>query len=706
MTEWNRREFLARVTMAPALWPALARAQGDASYAGEYPDMLVRYLAAKTNALASKWDVERARIRTAADVEVRNRFVREKAHEMMHGLPERTPLDPVVTRVLERDGYRIENVMFQSRPNFRVTGNLYVPAGKGPFPAVISPCGHSAEARIYRPYQFLYQGLVQSGFVVLAYDPVGQGERRQFWNPLTRVNEIGGPVTWEHSLPGQLLLLVGQDLTNYRVWDGMRAIDYLLTRPEVDGQRIGCAGQSGGGTLTLFISALDERVKCAAVHEGGTHHRWPLRMRPETPLGTGDTEQHFFPAAIYGVDMCDLHAAIAPRPLLATIEHDSPDFSLTARHVRERYTQMGAADKFETELAGDPHGMTVKLRLRNTDWFCRWLQNRRGPEREPDFRAEAAEDLYSTPLGSIRYAQQGDTIYSVLWKSAAALPPEGPAKTADIARLLRYRKPEGDLGVRRLETTARKGYRIEKLELLSEPGIYIPVWVFLPEGQRAKAPAILYVHERGKEADGLEFGPLEALTRKGRTVVSIDVRGIGATLPAHPADESVGFRHVDDAETVMTYWAWEMDESLMGMRVQDVVRSIDYVQGRSDVEPGGVHLVGRGMGALWVLFAAALDARVRAAVCEGGLLSYRTLTDSDRYLHGADVFIPDVLKYFDLPEVAAAVGRPVTVVAPVDAMKNPVELARARRVYRPPVRVEGRAAGMDWAEQCLGLLEV
>jgi cephalosporin-C deacetylase-like acetyl esterase len=703
--EWNRRELLKHATIAPALWPPPAAAQRDISYAGEYPDMLVSYLAGKTNALAAKWDEARARIRTAEDVETRNRFVREKARQMMHGLPERTPLDPMVTRVLERDDYRIENVRFQSRPNFWVTGNLYVPVGKGPFPAVISPCGHSAEARIYRPYQFMYQGLVKCGFVVLAYDPIGQGERRQFWNPLTRVNEIGGPVTWEHSLPGQVLLLIGQDLTNYRVWDGMRAIDYLLTRSEVDEQRIGCAGQSGGGTLTLFISALDERVKCAAVHEGGTRHRWPLRMKPETPLGTGDTEQHFFPAGIYGVDLCDLHAAIAPRPLLATIEHESPDFMLTVRHVAERYTQMGAADKFETEFAGDPHGMTMKLRLRNTDWFCRWFQNRRGPEREPDFRAEPAEDLHVTPLGSIRYSQQGDTIYSVLWKKAATLPPSGPAKTADIARLLRYKKPHGDLGARRLETTVRKGYRIEKLEFLSEPGIYIPTWVFLPEGARAKAPAILYVHERGKEADGLELGPLETVVKKGRTVVSIDVRGIGATRPAHPADESVGFRHVDDAETVMVYWAWEMDESLLGMRVQDVVRSVDYVLSRPDIDPDRVDLVGRGTGALWVLFAAAFDKRVHAAVCEGGLLSYRVLTDSDRYLHGANVFIPDVLKHFDLPEVAAAVGCPLTVVSPLDAMKNQVEVARARRSYQPPVRVVGRSPGTDWAEQCLKLLE-
>src|SRR5699024_3217059 len=152
---------------------------------------------------------------------------------------------------------------------------------------VISPCGHYALARMEPEYQSAYLNMVKSGFAVLAYDPIGQGERRQYWNPETNQTDAGG-ATNEHSMVGQILLLMGEDLTHYRIWDGMRAIDYLLTRPEVDPKRIACAGHSGGGTLTLFISALDERIQCAIVNEGGTGHRWPLEVRPESTVGPSD----------------------------------------------------------------------------------------------------------------------------------------------------------------------------------------------------------------------------------------------------------------------------------------------------------------------------------------------------------------------------------------------------------------------------------
>lgn len=738
----DRRQFLAQagsVLLSRGLLRAgVAGRQSSVAvtartYGEEYPDMLLSYLAKKTNALSAEWDQVRAKIRTAADLKARNQFVREKMVEMLGGLPERTPLNPMVTRVTERSGYRVENLMYQSRPNFWVTGNLYVPtSGAGPFPGIISPTGHSAIGRAYPVYQLTYIDLVKSGFVVLALDPIGQGERRQFWNPQTGQSEIGGPVTWEHDMPGHLLVLLGETLTQYRVWDGMRGIDYLLTRQEVDPKRIGCTGHSGGGTLTLFISAIDERVKCAALNEGGSGRRWPMVFGPGTPIGTGDIEQHFFPAAIYGIDLYDIRVAIAPRPQLLTIEYYSPEFNDSAQRLRACYELLGAPKGFATEEATDPHDMTLKLRLATADWFCRWFYNRPGPAAEAYISPEPTKTLYCTPDGSLRYSQQGDTIFSITLKKQATLPPHRKLPetrpevesyqretAAEIRDLLRIRKSDSPLGVRNLVTTPRRGYHIEKLEFLSEQGIYIPAWVFVPEQAKAGAPAVVYVDEAGKEEEGLEFGVLEKLARKGFSAVSVDVRGIGKTKPSHPDEEGYGSYHnLDNAETVMSYWAWEINESLFGMRVQDVIRSIDYVLGRPDVSHAGIRLIGKGRGALWSLFAAALDPRVLSVVCEKSLISYGSLTRADRYVYSADIFVPNILRHFDLPQVAACIAdRPLVLLSPVDAMKSLVTMAAARESYQwtantyeamgagARFRIVSRCEDRDNVQQYLGTWE-
>jgi cephalosporin-C deacetylase-like acetyl esterase len=704
----NRRDFVKQAGVLPLAMGMPSRGiataiAGDAQspsarlYSEMMPDMLVTYITEKVNAAAAEWDQRRSQIRTADQIEARNRFVREKCVEMIHGFPEKNPLNAVTLKVVERDGYKVENVMYESQPDFWVPANLYVPtAGSGPYPGIISPCGHYTLARMQPDYQCVYFNLVKNGFVVLAYDPIGQGERRQFWNPMTNVNEIGGPVTWEHSLSGQLLLLLGEDLTHYRVWDGMRAVDYLLSRPEVDAKKIGCAGHSGGGTLTKFITVMDTRIQCAVINEGGTANQWPIQIPVFEPLGTGDTEQHLFPRAVYGIDNVDLQSAIAPRPLLVTIEHYSRRFDEAVEGIRARYKELGAAEKFDAVPADDPHAWTFKLRNANSDWFSRWFYNRRGLGSEPPFTPEPPENLMCTVNGSIRYSRQGQTIFSLILRKQATLPPErrAPASSVEhksyrdtlgkqIREVIRYPQSNQPLDPRPDETTPRKGYQIEKLEFLSEAGIYIPAWVYTPNAGLRNQTAILYVSDSGRVLDGMEFGIIEQLTLKGHRIVWVDVRGTGDTKPPHGADESGEFAQVDNPECALTYMAWELDQDLFGMRVFDVVRSIDYALSRLDVDQSGLVIAGKGAGGLWALYAAALDLRVRALVMDGGLLSYRALTRVDRYLTESSLFMRDVLTRFDLPEVAAAVAdRPLTIMSPRGPMNQEVEIPEARNSYQ------------------------
>jgi cephalosporin-C deacetylase-like acetyl esterase len=712
----NRRKFVidtGALLLAPALLPLRGIAESKPgsefarSYGEEMPDMLISYLAKKQNDLAAAWDRKRALLKTAAEVEARNAFVREKVVQMLRGFPTKNPLEPVIVKTMQRDGYRVENVMFQSRPDFWVTGNLYVPtSGNGPFPAIISPCGHYPLARMLPQYQSVYLTLVKSGFVVLGYDPIGQGERRQYWNPETNITSVGPSPTYEHSMPGQLQLLFGENLTEYMVWDGMRGIDYLLTRPEVDPKRIGCAGHSGGATMTKFLSVVDERIQCSTIIEGGLINRWPMKVVPWKPVGLGDAEQNLFPSAVYGIDEFDFYTAIAPRPVLSAVEHDSPAFDKAAQAVRNRYRQLGVPEKFATVASDDPHAWTPKLRLAAADWFCRWFYNRKGPSSEPVFQTEPPESLYCTQDGSIRYSGKGKTIFSIIAKKQADLPPGRPVpKTsaemnsyqekirAEIRSLLHYRKSDQPLDVRHVVTTPREGYRIEKIQFLSEPGIYIPAWVYVPDNKPGVLPTILFVSDEGMEAEGMEFegeegsglthSVFDTLVRDGNLVVAVDVRGIGETRPPHSSSSCNEFGQLFDCETAMAYMAWFMDQSLLGMRVQDVVRSVDYVAGRQGADPKHLHVIGKGMGGLWCLYAAALDPRIRSLISVQSLLSYQSLTQVDRYRYGANVFVPDVLLHFDLPQVAAAMtGRSLTLIQPKDAMKNTVGTEAAEEAYR------------------------
>src|SRR5207253_3025632 len=165
----------------------------------------------------------------------------------------------------EADDYLVEKLTYESFPGYFVSALLYRPKTiSSPLPGVLSPCGHSTNGKAAGPYQILHINQAKRGYTVLTYDPVGQGERSQFWDAAqgkSRYNLTCG----EHAVLGNPLYLLGTSLARYRIWDGMRGLDYLASRPEVDAKRLGCAGNSGGGTLTAYITALDPRVRAAVI---------------------------------------------------------------------------------------------------------------------------------------------------------------------------------------------------------------------------------------------------------------------------------------------------------------------------------------------------------------------------------------------------------------------------------------------------------
>jgi cephalosporin-C deacetylase-like acetyl esterase len=231
---------------------------------------------------------------------------------------QKTPLNAKVTGKLERENFTVEKIIFESHPGFYVTAAMFIPKKlTKPAPAVIYCSGHTELGFRSDVYQRVMMNLVEKGFVVFAFDPIGQGERLQYVDPQTGKSKVGGSTT-EHSYAGIQTLLTGTSLSDYFTWDGVRAIDYLETRKEVDAKRIGITGRSGGGTQSALIAAYDERVYAAAPECYITSFKRLLQS-----IGPQDAEQNPYHFIKNEMDHADFLHIRAPKPsLIITTTHD------------------------------------------------------------------------------------------------------------------------------------------------------------------------------------------------------------------------------------------------------------------------------------------------------------------------------------------------------------------------------------------------
>jgi len=228
-----------------------------------FPRMVQEFFVRSVRRIETQANERRAGLKSRTDAEAYVHDVREKIQQSFGPWPEKTPLKPRITGTVERDAYKIENIIFESRPNFLVTANLYIPKGRAfPLPGVVGTCGHSATGKMISVYQSFAQGLARQGYVVLIYDPIGQGERLQY--PDENLKSKVGVGVREHLYAGNQQFLVGEFIGSWRAWDGIRALDYLLSRGEVDPRHVGVTGNSGGGTMTTWLAGVERRWTMAA----------------------------------------------------------------------------------------------------------------------------------------------------------------------------------------------------------------------------------------------------------------------------------------------------------------------------------------------------------------------------------------------------------------------------------------------------------
>ena len=582
------------------------------------------------------------------------------------GYPQSCPLNPRTVAVHERDGYRIENVLVDSMPGFELNINLYIPHGlAAPAPAILCPTGHGAKTE--KHYQEQAQGICRMGYIALVHDCIGRGER------------FPGN---EHFDVGSQCLMLGQNLMRYFLWDNRRALDYLLTRPDVSADRIGCTGTSGGGRTTIFHAALDPRIACAVPLCCQLSVLEQVRLRY-----TGCPETYLWSFLAAGFDIPDLLAMIAPRPLLMVAasrdDINSIDIAEAALHaVRHIYSLYAAEDNISLAIVDDPHGYTKTMRLQMYDWMNRRLNHEPSLPAEPPLPLEEPQTLNC----GISHAA---TVQTMNAAAAAKLAEQrkpladyaGPARQVLALDAARGAEVGGGAG-RTLcsKTTPLHGYpRLEEYMVESEQGIAVSACRLVPA---ENAPNVLYLSESGCEAFYTDPLPA-ALREQGMAAIMLSVRGYGALKPWPSPWEYIGYCK---SEWELTQGLCELGRTLVGQQVLDLQAVLDAVL----PQDANVVLLSYGRLAPAALHLAAVDSRVSALGLADCLCSLSNLAGANRNQWGYSAALPSILKYYDLPDLLASLApRPLLIVNPRAADFQVLEQATADRVYHRVMQAYG-----------------
>ena len=620
----------------------------------------------------------------------RQKTVVAELWNMLGGPLDRAPLNARVIGTVERTGYRIEKLAFESRPRLYVTANLYVPTAAGRHPAILGPLGHSTTGKAWPSYQKLFSNLARKGYVVLAYDPFGQGERIEYPGSRPGQSTLGGG-TSEHEYAGRRLILLGANFGLFRAWDGIRGIDYLLTRPEVDPERIGCCGQSGGGTLTQFLAALDSRIRAAVVSMGNTENLAEADAEP--PGSADDAEQNIVPALARGIDRADLLYAFAPKPLLMLITlHDaghtySPEYVAGSLdfldEYRRAYGLLGAAERVSLQATTVSHGYVYEMRRATYAWFNKWFEMKNVDDDESSQEIETDRTLYVTPTGFVTTSFGGETALSLTRQMADEIHTPSSLAADDvrarIRRVLGIDASRDALGARTLATIKKPGYRARQFEIASDAEIRTPGWLLTPDHATPSTPTLLYVGEPSAWSSVAEDAFAERLCAKGGCRVAvIDVRGRGDCAIAYPPRGRFYFPERITDESYLTWFTLMLGRPILGGQIYDTLRTLEYLRSLPELDGTSVSLVGDGRHGVIALYAAALDTGVRRVALRQAVTDYRSLAVAERYTQPFGIYAYGILREFDLPDVARAAGpRPVLLLNPVTPLGEPAGASAA-----------------------------
>ncbi len=628
-------------------------------YFSDVENSLYHHLNAQAQALLNQRGETVSRLEDKQDWQERQEYIRNTLSELVGPFPEKTSLNDKVVRIIEKENFRIEHIVFESRPGFFVTSSLFIPNKlERKAPAILLCSGHAAEA--YRSSIYLHEILnyVNKGFVVYAFDPVGQGERLGYYDPETGTSRLKKP-THEHSYVGAQTLITGRSMTNFMVWDGIRALDYLLTRAEVDPGRIGITGRSGGGLQTALIAAMDDRIHASAPECFITNQEMVFKI-----IGPQDAEQNIPGFINRGLDHADFLNVRVPKPALmvATI---NDFFSIhgareTALEVKRVYDLFGAAENFAMAEDLDIHASTKKNREAKYAFFQKHLRNP-GSSLDEETEELTSRELQVTPTGQVSTSYSGETVYSLNKKYAGQLieqiqesrkePQKHREKVTEKARLLSgYQDIEKPVKAVYAGQIVEESYVLDKYYIQGEGDYPVPFWLIVPDESNSNK-VILYLHPDGKNRALKEDKEFLSLLSHGYTILAPDFLGTGETGPGVFKGDS----YINGISYNLLFAAVHLERSITGIRAGDINRLVSWAGLNLDTEE--IYCLAKEQVAPDVLHAALFNPRIKHLALVHPYSSYRAIVMEEYYNSGyVHSLVPAALAAYDLPDIASSIA--------------------------------------------------
>lgn len=544
----------------------------------------------------------------------------------LNPMPARTPLRARITKTFARDGYRVENIVFESIPRLYVTGNLYLPAEAGRHPAIVYVSGH-APGPWGAKVQYQHHGiwLARHGYAAFVLDTVEFGE-------------VPGIHHGLHDLEMWDWLSLGYTPAGPEVWNAMRALDYLETRPEVDASKAGITGISGGGAITWYTAAVDERFDAAA----SVCATWTVEAHAALDAVHENCDCIYF-VNPWRADLPAVGALIAPRPFQMLSASRDPSFPAAGykdayRRTRAIYDLYGAGDKVAEYEHAAPHSDIVPFRKEANEWLNRWLRQDATPFDEGVIQREEAATL--TVLDQIPEDAVNGHIHR-LW-----VPAHTPRPHATLAAWKQRRTqllgqlreqpfrsfPEQKVAFDPYKSP-EKGWSSRysdawNLELTTEEGVRVKAMLWVPRDRSRRSEALVYVKGEKDVVYPVDYDLL--LPALGRMVV--------LQLEPRMVDYPISNYRV----ATLKRTAALAGSTIESQQVWDMLRAIDYLFEGEGLSPQRIHLLGRRDMGVLAMYAAALDDRVT-----------RVIVEDPPATHWYGPALLNVLRLTDIPEAAA-----------------------------------------------------